>query len=409
MQPQMMVLAFVLTGAASCALAILNFERESLLLSASGSVILATLGAGVGNSTGSRACAIIAAGTLGCALFSGRRRGTSPLAPFAVIASMGLYLRGSSAAGATEKLLLLLGAALALNWIVRRKLAGDDAQIGSATMALGILALGLASEAGHTGPLRWWLDSSLLACPLLAAAIAGFFSARGDERRDVVTALCVAGALLARSASTAELCALLAVAGALHVMNSRRRGRALLDVFVGAAVVALLGINFMDRQFVTWLRAPKDVYGSGFDLHTFFGVLGDAQPLGVGVVSPAATLTADSSSAYVLGQATSAFGWAGIVLPLVCAASVAIVCLRALPALAPAERNLALALLATFGVFAVGNVTYAFHLLPVPAMPFPLLSPGTSPMLAFALLGTTLSRLVGGARAPQTSRGTLAV
>lgn len=409
MQPQAIVLVFSLLGITSCALAVGRAGRASLLLASAASAVLAALGAESGNAAGMEACAVLAVGNLACSLIAGPWADASPLAPLTIITAMGLYLRGSSFAGVTEELLLLLGAALALSRIVSRELAGDAAQIGSTAIALGILALGLASKTGYTSLWLWGLDSSLLACPLLAAAISGLFSTRSDESRDVALSLCVGAALLVHFASTAELCVLLAVAGALHVMNSRRRRQALLDFSVGTAVVALLGVNLMDQRFSAWLRAPKDVYGVGFDLNVFIDTLNAAHLFGDGTADPITMLTTDSSSVYVLGQVVSAFGWAGLVLALLCVASVAIVSLRALPALAPAEKNLTLALLVTLGVFATGNVTYVFHLLPVPAMPFPLLSPGTSPMLTFALLGVTLSRLTGSAKAPRSFRGTLVV
>ncbi len=401
MQPQIVVLVFVLFGVASCALAIGRSGRASLLLAAGGAAALAALGAGAGNPAGVLACAALAAGALGCALLAGPWLGASPLGPLATIASMGLYLQGASSGGAGGALLPLLAAALFARPLFERALSRDAAQVGATALALGILGLGLASGAGRVAFARWALDAPLLACPLLAASLAGAFSARGGERRDVVVALAAAGALLAGVASYAEACVLLAVAGALFVANAPSRPRALLGALVGTVAVALAGVNLAPLQFKGWLRAPTDVYGSGFDLHVFLGTLKDASPVGAGVVDPATMATADSARVYVLGQAVSAFGWAGLALPLVCVASVAIACLRALPALSPAEKNLGLALLGTFGAFAAGNVVYVFHLLPVPAMPFPLLSPDTSPMLTFVLLGVTLARVAGGRPSPE--------
>ena len=62
-----------------------------------------------------------------------------------------------------------------------------------------------------------------------------------------------------------------------------------------------------------------------------------------------------------------------------------------------AEKNLVLALLAVFVASAVGNVLYVFHLVPIPAIPFPLLSSSAPTTLSFALAGVELSRVVGSA------------
>lgn len=409
MQLQIFVLVFALAGAASCVLAIGRSGRASLLLAAGGAAVLAALGASVGNPVGTGACASLAAGALGCALLARPWLGTSPLGPLVTLASMGLYLQNASSGGASGTLLPLLVAALLARPLFGRALARDAAQVSATALALGVLGLGLASGAGRDAFARWGLDAPLLACPLLAASLAGAFSAHGNERRDVIAALAIAGALLAGAASYAEVCVLLAVAGALFVANAPSRPRALLGAAAGVIAVVIMGVNLVPERFADWLRAPTDAYGSGFDLHVFLGTLGEALPLGTGVVSPATVATEDSVNVYVLGQAVSAFGWAGLALPIACAASVAIVCLRALPALAPAEKNLELALICTFCAFAAGNVAYVFHLLPVPAMPFPLLSPGTSPMLSFTLLGVTLAHAAGSAGTPRPSEKMLAV
>lgn len=395
MQPQVFILMFTLIGGVSCALAIARVGRASLLFAGGASCALVALGTVSGNPAGAVACSVVGAGALGCALLAGPWAEASPLGPLYVMASMGFYLRGTTTMESAGGLLLVIGAALVLGQVVARELEGDAAQVGATALALGALALGLASESGYVRFLSWDFDASLLACPLLAASLAGAFSTRGGERYDVAIALCVGISLVATTGSMGELCTVLSVAVVLFVANapSRARELAIACGVVAAAALFLLGPGH--ARLLSWLRMPEDIYGSGFDLHVLSGILSEAPLFGTGVVSPSAQLTSDFSTTYVLGQAVSAFGLAGLALPLACVASVTFMGLRALPCLAPAERNLALALLGCFAALSLENVAYIFHLLPVPSTPFPLLSNGTSSMLACSLLGVTLSRTVG--------------
>lgn len=395
MEPQWIVLAFELLGGLSCAMAVVRSGRASLALAGGAAAALAALGADAGNPAGAIACGVLAAGALGCALVAGPWAEASPAGPLAVVASMGFYLRGASTVDSTDELLVLLVAALVASRIVGRRLSGDSAQVGATALALGVLALGLASKTGSITFWNWSFDPALLAYPLLAAAVAGVHSATGGELPPVLASLVVAELMLTFGGSMAEACGILAVTEALYVVNAPSRPRAVLEAVVEVVLVALVVLGSQGERLMAWLRAPADVYGSGFDLHVFLDALSEMEPVGTGAINPDTVITADSVSVYVLGQAASAFGWAGLALPLACVASAVVVSLDALPALAPTEKSLALALLACFATFALGNVVYVFHLLPIPAMVFPLLSPGASSMLAFVLAGEALSRVVG--------------
>lgn len=392
---QAIVCLFVLLGLASCVLAAVRRGRASLLAAGLSAACLAALAFMTNSTVGMIACYAVFLSAPITAVAAGPWLDAAPLGPLATLAAMGLYLRGASTLGSTGELLLLAAAALAALRLADRE--PDDAQLGATALGLGLLAVGLAAGTGRIRFWQWNFDAATLALPALAAGVAGAFSSRGGERRDITAALAVAAALLAVSGSLAELLLLLLVVAALHVFNAPRRSRAVLGVAEAAAVLVALVLALFPERLMGWLSAPEDVYGAGFDLNLFGEALRAARPLGSGVPDGATLITSDSSVLYTLGQAATAFGWAGLALPAIAVASVAVASLRALPSLSAAEKNLVLALLAVFVASAVGNVLYVFHLVPIPAIPFPLLSSSAPTTLSFALAGVELSRVVGSA------------
>lgn len=393
MPRQPIVLLFALFGAVSCALADVRRGRSSLLAAGLSAGCLAALAFRTGSPVGTVACSVVLLASLVAVVAAGPWLDAAPLGPLAALAAMGLYLRGTTALGGTGELLVLVGAAVAALCLADRE--PDDGQVGATTLGLGLLALGLASGTGRIPFWRWGFDPAALALPALAAGVAGFFSSRGGERRDLAAALAVAVALLASSGSLAELLLLFFVTAVLYVLNAPRRTRAALGALGATLALVLLALTMFPDRIIDWLEAPSDVYGAGFDLSVLSDVLRGARPLGDGVPDVATLATPDFSTLYTLGQAVSAFGWAGLALPALVVASVIAAFLRALPSLGPAERNLALALLATFAASAAGNALYVFHLAPVPAIPFPLLSSSASATISFVLAGVELSRVVG--------------
>lgn len=393
MPRQPIVLLFALFGAVSCALADVRRGRSSLLAAGLSAGCLAALAFRTGSSVGTVACSFVLLASLITVVAAGPWLDAAPLGPLAALAAMGLYLRGATALGSTGELLALVGLAVGALCLADRE--PDDGQVGAAALGLGLLALGLAGGTGRIPFWRWSFDPASLALPALAAGVAGAFSTRGGERRDLAAALAVAAALLASSGSLAELLLLFCVVAALCVLAAPRRLRAGLGVVGAASALALLALALFPDRIINWIEAPSDVYGAGFDLSVLGDVLRDARPLGDGLPDAATLATLDFSALYTLGQAVSAFGWAGLVLPALVVASVVAASLRALPSLGPAERNLALALLATFAASAAGNALYVFHLVPVPAIPFPLLSSSASATISFVLAGVELSRVVG--------------
>lgn len=399
---QPVVLLFALLGTASCALAVARRGRASLLAAGLSAACLAALASQTENLVGMVACCAVLLAALVAVVVAGPWLDAAPLGPLATLASMGLYLRGISTPGSTGELLLLVAAALGALCAADRE--PDDAQVGATALGLGLLAFGLASETGRVGFWLWGFDAASLALPALAAGVAGAFSSEDEERIDVTVALSVAAVLLAVQGSLAELLVLLLVAASLHVLNAPRRARALLGVVAAAIALGLAALALFPGRVARWLAMPADVYGRGFDLNVFGETLRGAEALGDGVPDALVLLTSDSSALYTLGQAVSAFGWVGLALPVLCVVSVAVAGLRSLPSLDAARRNLVLALLAVFVGSAVGNVLYVFHLAPVPAIQFPLLSPRASAMLPLALAALELSRAMGGAEGAARGR-----
>ena len=395
MQAQLIVLTFSLLGAASCVLAVIRRGGASLLTGSLAAALLALLAHEVGNLAGTVCCLVVALAAAALALARVPWIRGAPLGPLVTLASMGVYLRCVPAGSGTLELLALLGLVLGLYLVTGRELLTRAPRLDAATVGVGILALGFVGGTGWIRVLDWGLDAALLALPLLAVGAAGAFRARGAERGDLVVALGAAAAVLVLTKSYAELCLLLAVIAALYVLDSPHRGHALLVVATGAAVVGLLGIDLMEYRFLNWLSAPRDVYGSGFDLNLFYEVLRRATPLGTGVPDVATLLTSDFPAIYTLGQAVSAFGVPGIALPILCVASVAATTVRALPALSPSERALAVALGAILAGCALGNLAYVFHVLPVPSLPFPFLSSSVTGLISLTVTCVALAEVVG--------------
>ena len=76
-------------------------------------------------------------------------------------------------------------------------------------------------------------------------------------------------------------------------------------------------------------------------------------------------------------------------------ASVAATTVRALPALSPSERALAVALGAILAGCALGNLAYVFHVLPVPSLPFPFLSSSVTGLISLTVTCVALAEVVG--------------
>lgn len=397
METKLLVLTIALAGGASCVLALMRRGREALQAAGACAALLALLANVSGSLPGAVSCLVVAASAGIGATVAGPWARSAPLGPLVTLLSMGVYLNVACFERYAPPLLLFLGVSLALgDW-----LAGDllvrESRVDAAIVGLGVLALGMQSS--HTGFIRvldWSLNASVIALPLLAPMAADAVLAGAPRRRESAIVLGASAAAMLLMDSYAELCLLLAAVGAAYVFGARRRGIALVTVLACAAGVAILGISHLPLRFQDWLEAPQDIYGSGFDLNMFLKSLGRMMPLGVDASDTRILASSDFPRLYALGQSALTFGWAGLILPLACVASIAVAGLRALPALAPRERTLVISLGGLFAGCAIANLAYIFHVLPIPGLSFPLLYLSPTLVVGFLPTGLALCLAAGG-------------
>lgn len=295
------------------------------------------------------------------------------MAGIVALGVLGICLGGNAAEGNAGVQIALLAAALVLGEYLASSETAHDRSLDSAVAALALLAAGLWDGTGliRVGSLA--LNSAELACPLLAVTLAGVPTAMGKDRERLLYALSAAAVALVLMGSFAVLGVLVLVAATLFVLHAKHRVWALVATTACCLAWAAGTCSGAEPELTMWLNTPRDLYGSGWQLSLFLKTLAEATPLGAGQVSTLAASIPDAST-YALARCVSAFGWVGLALVTVCTLSVIASGVRAVLSRTHAEKDQALAVTVCFASFALVNVAYVFHLVPVPTLPFPLLS-----------------------------------
>lgn len=223
--------------------------------------------------------------------------------------------------------------------------------------------------------------------PCHTEASAGMHSLRSTYR----AAHCLVALLMLFSKAYGALVVLLALVGLAEVFSSTETRKTVIRILV-AGCVALALLSALDYMSLTsWLSAPTDPYGSGYDPSLVHKVMDETSVIGYGNVSATAMALPFGASTYALVRVLSAFGWAGVILALVCVACVVPPTLVVSPDKA-APGNLLPAGFAAYQLLcAASNTMYVFHLMPCYPLAFPLLSGDLASTLAMALAAVLTS------------------
>lgn len=383
MDVRALVLACVVFGVASCALGVARRARASLACASGGAACLGAIAAATSGVIGALPCLALCCG--GAVRLICDTRGSMSVGaaagPLTSLSAIGLLLYGLSGESPAGLAVMAALLALALGALYG---AGHEAMaLGATIIALALLAWGMLDGNGVVSICGTTFDVAPSVCLLVSVATACALSQGRVEPRPLRLGLGWALVALLQLETYTELAALVATCAVLLVMRARRRWLAALTALSALALCWACGLLLSGDALGRWLGAPSDPYGAGYQLRLFNAVLGDTGALGTGEISQLALSIPSGGSTYALAWCASALGWAGIALPPLCVASAVVASMRSLSAVAPAQRPVQAVLLATLALSALGNVLYVFHVVPVPALPFPLLSVDLGSLVPF--------------------------